>query len=672
MANQPTAPAFPGQSPATLQYRPKQQTSAFRNAPTDAAPPSGAAPTTTPTQPSAGSPPTSPTTSPTTGSGTAPATSPTAQSTVTQPYQVPPAPTFGTSGAYGSTTPATPTTYKPGQGVNQVVYNNLNLENAQGTNLQNAALTAANEYSNEGQQFGNAAAGAYNALVAQPGYDPALAAQIDQNYGQYDALTPGMSSAIMGNPEQPVGVAQAGVQNEGQFLNSVEANIGGNLQNLQNGVEGNIPAYLTQQQGNLNNESGALGGALGTEAGSLNSAVNNPALRFDPNGTEKQLTNSDVQALTNEAATTAGNQFRSSEDAINRAAAAAGNESPLAIAAANSRLDTESAAAQGEAASVAEQNALQAQYQRAAGIEAQREGAVQTQGQMQSQAAESLGGLSANAALEQGAQAQNVANAEEQAQLQAATTAGEAGMQAAEYSGNAALNYGENATNTLYGAANTAQQVGSEQAANLANMQYQQGLGSAEATAAGAENVGQTALQGEQAYRQYLANEQLALEGMGQNSLSQANQAYGTEGDLLNQAFNSRLNEAQFNQANSFGNMLQNAVGTSLGNSLFHFTAEGGLFSEPTSAVVGERGPEMVSDSGGSKVFTHPTKMVLGENGPARVTPLNNYGANKLKTTSINPTGVRARYRHASGPQALSKHMPLKPLLPLHENFAFR
>src|ERR1700744_6036779 len=250
------------------------------------------------------------------------------------------------------------------------------------------------------QQYTSAENQALNNLAQTPGYTSQEAGQINTDYSQFNT-SPDQWNQINST-------LNSGMQGEGAMLNQYQSNLGGQLgqyqSNLsgttgdyQSGVENSAQQFGTGVQGALdssgqsvNNAVGSLGQGLNAAQGpfgALNTAVNNPALGFDPNNTEQQMTDQDVNNLVTQAGTTVGDQFSAQKNAIAQAAAAQGNTSPEALAAMERDLTTQGAATAGDSMTNARIAAEQAQYQRAASIEGQREGATQTQAGLQATAA---------------------------------------------------------------------------------------------------------------------------------------------------------------------------------------------------------------------------------------------------------------------------------------------
>src|SRR6185436_14447829 len=371
------------------------------------------------------------------------------------------------------------------------------------------------------QAYTGAQGQALNDLHATPGFTPGESGQINTDYSRFNTGDD-QYGKMMGDPNAPVNTVNEGVQNEGAMLNQYQEGLGSQLDAYSGNLGAAVDQFGNSTQEALNFAGGDVGSAVGRLYGGLSdaqqrfsgldAAVNNPALGFDPNGTEKQMTDADVQDLVTSAGTSTGNQFRTAEDTLERQAAAQGNTSPAALAALRQQLVTQEGATAGDTMTNARIAALQAQYQRAAGIEGQREGAVGTQT-----------GFQANAAAREEAAAQEAAGLAVTSDIAARQRLGEAGIgvatnagaqriNAADKMGHANLdavnNYGQfsvgqenTMTGQQYNAQATAEQIAAQRAAAEAKSRYEQGVGSQQATSAGAKTVGDARIAGEGAYR---------------------------------------------------------------------------------------------------------------------------------------------------------------------------
>ena len=550
-----------------------------------------------------------------------------------QPQQLPTLPTY--TGANSGTplgpsgvgnpitgTPAASQTFtQVGQGgtgndendILQQAYNNQNWINQAGQQISQEGTGELNYYGNQQNTYDAAQAQALNALAATPGYTSAQAGQINTDYSQYNTptsalnaefLTPAQQAAIAGNPNAPVASEAQGTANEGAQLNAYEGDLSGQV--------GNNASYVGAANAGLDTGTSAAVGSLasglqGAQSGfsSLNSAVDNPALAFDPNSTESQITPEQMQQMETAAGTTIGNQYGAAEDALRQNAAAAGNTSPLALAAANARLQTQEASQQGQASTQADIAANNAQYARAAAIEAQREGATQTQAGLQAGAATTEQSQAQNAAALAGTQGLSAAELAGQAGISAAENVGAAGINAANTYGNAALNQQTTMTNQDYSAQAAAEQLAAQRAATLAtnqqgiqqnvnNTAYSQGVNSAQATSQGAQTVGNAQIAGQNNYRAGVqAQQNQAQQGVGMATGTQQS-AYGTQTGGLN-ASTAAAGNMKTGQPSVLGDI------TAMASALIPKTpgsAKGEIITEPSLRRVGERGAEWIGPIG--------------------------------------------------------------------------
>jgi len=563
-------------------------------------------------------------------------------SALTPPNSILNPPNSPYGGVYGNapnpTSVANPTWSNVGQGgtgndendILQQAYNNQQYINQQGQQLNQEAQGELAYYGPQQATYDQAQAQALKQLQQNPGYTPGQAGQINVDYSQYNTtpgalnsqfLTQGEQGGIAGDPNRPLQAAYTGTQNEGDQLNSYGANLGAQVgaygENL-SGQVGNYSNYTKGALDTLNTGTGAAVGKLasglqGAQSGfsKLDTAVNNPGLAFDPNNTERQLTDADVQEMETAAGTTVGNSYRTAEDQLQRNAAAAGNTSPLAIAAANARLQTQEASQQGEAETNAEIAAKQAQQTRAAQIEAQREGAVQTATglragaatteQSQAQAAAALAGTQGLSAAElAGVQGIGAAENVGQAGINAANTYGQAGINAANQYGQTAINQQDTMTNQQYGAQATAEQLAAARAAQLAGnrqatqanvnqTQYNQGTGSAQLTSGGAQAVGNQQIAGQNAYRAGVAGQQQYNQQGGQQAMGAQQSAYGTQTGGLN-ASTAAAGNMKTNQPSVIKDI------TSMAGAFL--SAKGDVVTEPEVHLIAEKGPEWVGPVG--------------------------------------------------------------------------
>jgi hypothetical protein len=508
--------------------------------------------------------------------------------------------------------------------IHTTFYNAANNAAQQGQNIQQEAGQNVDYFGNLMNTAQQQAQAYADPIGANPGFTPAEASQINVNYGQFNTpqselnkqfLTSGEQQAIQGNTQAPVDVMNTALGNTGQELNAYQANLGNQAAQGQN--------WITQ----------AAAGApdvVSNAASNINAAITPEQ--------QAMLSDADVNALATQAGVTEGNLYQAQRDAVRQAAAAAGNTSPLAIAAAENRLINEQGGAVGNAMANARLGAQQQKFSQQQGLTAQQIAAQTALGQQ---------GLSAAGLQENAAQA-----------------AANQGLTAAELAGQAGLQEQEFAAQQGYGAANTAEQANAARAAQLAadrqatqqnvsNTAYGQGVGSAQATAQGAEATGNARMNQQQQYLNFLTGEQLAGQQGQANSIAQQIAGMGTEGQLVNQDVNNRATYASQNQG--FGATLANSFAGSLGNSFGRLlsgpsqSAQGGIYDKPTDAIVGERGPEAIiklgadgDDSNGdlpSLMRTHHELPALPRPGKHLLRQRMTYGKHFYGSRKANPFG---------------------------------
>jgi hypothetical protein len=482
---------------------------------------------------------------------------------------------------YATTTPGLTTSDTVN---NSNFYNDQSIEYAQENQLQGEAEAQLGYYGPLQEQAQQQEEASLDQLNAQPGYTPGQASQINVNYGQYNTptsalqsqfLTPGEQSSITGDPNAPVQTMTQGTNAEGQMLNQYQSNLGGQLANADTWTGNAVGGLQTGLDSAQSDFSG------------LNSAVSNPNLAFNANGAEQEITPAEEQQMVTAAGTTVGNQYAQAEQQLQQSAANAGNTSPLAIAAANARLVQQGAATAGDVENQASIAALQAQEAQATSMSEQSQAAAQYQSGLQAQASTTEEQAAQNAAALAGTQ--NISAAEEM---------GQEGLNAANQYGQFSTSTEGNIANQQYGAESTAEQEASSRAAELATnrqatqegvnaTQYAQGTGSAQLTAGGAENVGQTAIAGENTYRSGVAQQQALAQQGGQTAESNQQTAASTLGSQLN---TSEANAGAFkNNSPTLAGQSSQVIGA-----VSNLLDEGGIVTEPTTVIIGEKRPEMV------------------------------------------------------------------------------
>ena len=421
---------------------------------------------------------------------------------------------------------------------------------------------------------------ALNNLWQTPGYNQDEASQIGTDYSRYNTspdqygqeyLTPGEQEGIRGDPQNPVRGVEQGLAGQGAMLNQYQSMLGsqlgaygenlggaasafgagtqGGVDRMDSNVNGALGRYqsgigdaISDYSGGIDSAMGSYGGDIKSSLGSMKSsvrgasaglgegldkaqekfagldaAVYDPSLDFDSQGTEKQLTDQDVQNMRTQAGVSAGNQFRTAEDTLERDAAQAGNTSPAALAAMRERLVTQNAATAGDVENSAEIAAKQAQYERASGIEGQRLGAVQTRQ-----------GMRAQASTTEEAAAQAAAGLKGTADIQSELAMGQTGVQALGDLGRTGVQAQSDLGRTGVGAAQAFGQtgVGAQMGMSAQDIAAQEAIGGMGFNAANL--AGQANISGVTGYGQFSTN---TLAGMTQqqwNAMSQAEQQVAT------------------------------------------------------------------------------------------------------------------------------------------------
>jgi hypothetical protein len=351
-------------------------------------------------------------------------------------------------------------------------------EGAAGAGLSNAQQTAMGRLSNIEGTAGNALGSLHSNAVGQLG-------GIGSNYG----------SALGSAESDAANQMAAAYGTAGNQLGSAATGSAGRL--------GGIQSRLSSQ----------LGSAYNTADTGIQAALADPGLRTTSEY-ERQagMTDAEVDQMANAAARNVGLQASAQQDEIARRAAAAGNTSPLAIAAARDRAAQTGEVSSADAVVNARLAAREAQRGAATGVQQTQLGAAQYRTGAGLNAAQYLGSLgSQNAQFEGSLGSQN---SQYQSGLEAANAQylGSLGSQNAQYTGNlrsqnAGALAGLLSSNTQYGANLGSQQqqylasLGAQNAqygGNLAsaNTQYIANLASQNAQAQGSLGLAATQYQG--------------------------------------------------------------------------------------------------------------------------------------------------------------------------------
>lgn len=498
----------------------------------------------------------------------------------------------------------------PNASMESVFAANRNLINTTGNQLGGQAGNQLNYYGGNQQLFQNQQNQALNSLSQTPGFNPEEAGKIGTDYSQFNTGDSGYDQA-RGTPYAAYQGLNKDLEGSGAMLNSYQSNLGGQLGQYSQNLGGATDEYGNNLRGtlysgvapNVRGAVGELGAGLDQSQGKfsgLDAAVNSPDLQFDPNNTEQQMSDQDVQDMRTAAGVSAGNQFRTAEDTLERQAAAAGNTSPAALAAMRQQLVTQNAATAGDVENQAEINAKQAQYGRAADIERQREGAAgqrtgfQAQASLAEQAAaqraaelSGMAGLSSEQQL--GQQALGVEDTASQAKINAANQMGGANINAANNYGQFSTNQANTMAGQRYTAGSAAEQASAARAAAENAQRYQQGTGSAGMTSQGAQTLGGARMTGEGAYRSGVAQQQGMAQQGGQAATQAQLGAYGTQTQGINSNTGSQASFA----------VGKPSLGDTLGQGLSGLLTgggkeQGGIVTEPEITKLGEHGPEMV------------------------------------------------------------------------------
>ena len=463
----------------------------------------------------------------------------------------------------------------------------------------NAASLFAQQQQQQGLygQYGNAMNQAYGALAQQPGYS----AQDAQNIIQADRINGAVTTPDQYASLAPTGQEQAGIIGDpsqfGKYYNPQAINdITGQMADIMRGgvqnTESKNSNALGQQQQSLsaaldpsqlnmssqyaNNNSNVLnatadrlGTAQDTATGRLDSSLSNSGLNVTQDYLKQAgMSDAEVAQAGNQAATNVGLQAQAQKDSIARAAAAAGNASPLAVAAAQARAGVQGMVATGDAVTDAQLAARAQQRQAASGIQQTQLGAAQYQTGAGLQAGQYLGSLGSQNAQYEGNLAQNAVQQQENTrlaaaqylagqnvnaanqiaanQLQANEYTGAQGQAAEQAIGSQGLQGQEYQQNLGTNIATSQEQAAQQRAAQLYGIRqgntqyqqqsgYQQGMGSAGALSQGYQTVANQGLSGQQQYRNWLTGQTGQALGASQTAQGQQIQNYGAMTGAMNQ-----------------------------------------------------------------------------------------------------------------------------------------
>ena len=339
-------------------------------------------------------------------------------------------------------------------------------------------------------QYGNLANQAYSQLAQTPGYTQDEQDNIIRQQGYQSAMTTPEGYASLGPTAGETSGMLGNTASYGDYFNPAQ-------------FDALNQANENMQYANVDRTGAAQQGAISGLQSAYGSAIDPTRLRASAGYMQQAgMTDAEVEQAAQAAERNVGTQYGASIDDLKRRAAASGNASPMAVAAADAATDARLAARgqQRQAATGVEQTRLGAEQgltsteMAAAGnVAGQQMGAAQYQGGLsqaaqnqilanQMGAAQYTTGMGTNIR-----QAQDVANAQRQQQL-----------------------YGIRQGNTQYGQQST----------------YQQGMGVNQALSQGYANAAQQRMQGQQQYRGFLTGQQGQALGAYQTGQGQRIQNY--------------------------------------------------------------------------------------------------------------------------------------------------
>ena len=485
------------------------------------------------------------------------------------------------------------------QQANQYIY-------GMGNSLQNQNQAYASNQDLASQSFRNDAYPvAQNMLAGHGGYSPDEMGAITRT-SEYEQ---GVASPTQYASMAPTSAEQAGMTGDtGSYYNWF------NPQQMSDMQTGSAQA----QRNYLNQMGTQQGDALGQMQTSYGSALQNQGLNYDPSGVNSALTagnagiqgsydpnslqqnanfaknyqmsDADVQAMQNQAATTQHNLAQGKFDQIQQAAANSGYNSPMALAHANEQLQLQGDINAGDEALNAQVAAKNMQAQRLYGTETNRQqtaaNAANTNiGVASNIANRGLSTASNTAGATLGAQ-QNLAGMQigaagnlAQQRVGAANTLGSLGAGTEAGIGNQAQNTQQYITNTGTGIAQAQDTANVARQNNLygirqGNQQYQIG-NTFNQNLATQDRLSNSALQGANmrinqqnaGLGWYTGQQGLANQNV-QNTMNRQASLYGTQANAANAVTGQKVNQDNSTRSTSFGTALGQGFGRALGGSL--------------------------------------------------------------------------------------------------------
>lgn len=450
----------------------------------------------------------------------------------------------------------------------------------QGQNAQQQYGGMANYYQNAAGGYGQTVQDLYNPIwQGGGGYTPEMQQNILQSQGLDNVagqlpgnyMTPEEQAGVQGDPNRAYNLYGG----QTQFMQSAADQAGQNVQGQAQAGQGHNLAVLGYGQGAVNKAAGDPG--LNLSADYMRQA---------------QMSDQQVRDAQESAGRAVGAQFGATKDQLLQNAAAAGNSSPLAIAASMGALDRSSAAGQADAQTSARLRALADQRAAASGIQ-----------NTSLQAGQYRAGLGTQAGL-------NIMNAG----LQSNNNLTAQAVDAAKYAGNTSLGQANTNAGNLASLAGQAEQNSSTRAGQLAtnrqgvaqgNQQTELGINNATSGRyqaaynpwVNAQTEGRAAAQGQQQYMGGQANQQTQFGQHAQDSSTagqlSAAQGYSGWGAGGGQGFGDYLAKST---ANSLGQWAgPGAVGGSSHGVSYGSAARGGLLDHHQLLEVGEGDrPEVV------------------------------------------------------------------------------
>lgn len=478
----------------------------------------------------------------------------------------------------GYQTGRNPISYQGGNDINKQYVNNRDMNQGQGDAFEGEFSQDVQNRRNMESDFGGRAFDAYGQLEQTPGYTGQESEDILRqqdieglrdgvNYGQ-NYLDSWENDAIRGNPYggmdylDPEGLTNTNYDNFQRTMggvNNTESKLGANVNDTRSAMQSSINPDALRQSEDYKKWTGAV---LDTTGNKVWDAATNKDLDMSGEyARQGGMTDDEVTAQGTTAGQALGAGYRSAVQDLERQAAASGNASPLAVAAARRQFEDQNAVGQADAVSTATGQARQMQREAAQNVENTRAAANRYKSNAQMQAGTDMGRFAQDTLNTVEANRQATERDLSNRSMDVAQTTGQMGQQAGMYTGAQGLAALESNANREYqaGLHNETARVGQFNRGETANAEREAMLGT-NRQAVSQANQNATWNRGYQA-NQALSNRNTGVadarrQGQQENrNYLTGQQSYqGQQGNVANQArLTNRSQTQQGNQAATQG-----------------------------------------------------------------------------------------------------------------------